>query len=66
MPFAITLCLDPASAAFIERLWHGLAAQDIDTDRRDLGYTPHITLAIYPDDVSADALLAAFEHVTAP
>src|ERR1700709_440682 len=66
MPFAIPLCLDPASAAFIEHLWQSLAAQGIDTDRRDLGYTPHITLAIYPDDVSPGALQTVFEHVTGP
>jgi 2'-5' RNA ligase len=66
MPFAITLCLDPVSAAFIEHLWHDLAAQGIDSDRRDLGYTPHITLVIYPDDVSIDVLQAAFDRVIAP
>jgi 2'-5' RNA ligase len=66
MPFAITLCLDPAGAAFIEHLWRSLAAQGIDSDRRDLGYAPHITLAIYPDDVPIDALQAGFEQVTAP
>jgi 2'-5' RNA ligase len=65
MPFAITLCLDPNSAAFIEHLWQSLAAQGIDTDRHALGYTPHITLAIYPDDASPDALQTALEHITA-
>jgi hypothetical protein len=65
MPFAVTLRLDPVSAALVENLWRTLAATCIDTDRQDLGYAAHITLAIYPDDVSADALLAALKPITA-
>jgi hypothetical protein len=49
MQFAITLRLDPISAVPIEAMWRRLAADGIDADRLQLGYAPHITLAIYPD-----------------
>lgn len=65
MPFAITLRLDPASADRIDNLWHVLATKGLDTDRHNLGYPAHITLAIYPDDTPADRLHAAFTHATA-
>ena len=63
MPFAITLRFDPASSSRIEDLWHVLAAEDIDTDRHDLGYAAHITLAIYPDGTAEDRLHTACTHV---
>jgi 2'-5' RNA ligase len=65
MPFAFTLRLDTVSAASIEAMWRILAAEGIDAERNHLGYAPHITLAIYPDEVSADVLQAAFADVTA-
>jgi 2'-5' RNA ligase len=63
MPFAITLRLDKVSAASIEDMWRILAADGIDTDRHDLGYAPHITLAIYPDDSSTGQLREAIRQV---
>lgn len=63
MPFAVTLRLDPASASGIEAMWEVLAAADIDSDRRDLGYAPHVTLAILPDEVPVAPLRAAVGHV---
>jgi hypothetical protein len=65
MPFAITLRLDPVSAASVEVLWRVLADRGLDSDRYELGYAPHVTLAIYPDEVSRDVLRARFERVTA-
>jgi len=59
MPFAVTLCFDVATAASIETLWQALAAQGVDTDRRDLGYSAHITLAIYQDDAPVERLAKA-------
>ena len=56
MPFAITLRLDPVSAAAVEEMWRTLADAGIDADCRDLGYVPHITLAVYPDDSPPDLL----------
>jgi 2'-5' RNA ligase len=63
MPFAITLRLDPVSAGTVEDLQLALAEAGIDTDQRDLGYGPHITLAIYPDDTSVDRLRAGLSQL---
>jgi 2'-5' RNA ligase len=65
MPFAITLRLDPVSAATIEGMWLALAGAGIDTDRRDLGYGPHITLGIYPEDIETGLLRTAVRQVAA-
>ncbi|WP_409998159.1 2'-5' RNA ligase family protein [Bradyrhizobium sp. SZCCHNS3055] len=63
MPFAITLRLDSASAGPIEALWLKLAADGIDADRHQLGYAPHITLAIYPDEAPLNRLRSALEDI---
>lgn len=60
MPIAITLCLDPASASMVEAMWRTLHEQGIDSDRHQLGYPPHVSLAICPDDARRDRLDAAF------
>ena len=59
MPFAITLCLDPISAEPLQNMWRALAAAGIDRDRTDLGYAPHLTLAIFPDKAPEARLRAA-------
>lgn len=59
MPFAITLCLDSASASMVEAMWRVLHEREIDSDRHQLGYPPHVTLAICPDDARRDRLDAA-------
>lgn len=61
MPLAITLCLDPTSSAAVEAMWRKLAADGIDADRDELGYPPHITLAIYPDETPVHRLSTALE-----
>jgi 2'-5' RNA ligase len=61
MPFAITLRLDQISAVPIEAMWRRLAAEGIDADRDQLGYAPHITLAIYPDDAPVSRLRSALD-----
>jgi 2'-5' RNA ligase len=61
MPFAVTLRFDAVSAASIEDLARAVRGADGDCD----GYAPHITLAIYPDDVCVDRLRSAFADVTA-
>ena len=63
MPLAITLRFDPDSAASIGRLWDALAEAGIDRDRQALGYSAHVTLAIYPDEASVSMLVAAVERV---
>jgi 2'-5' RNA ligase len=65
MPYAITLLFDPPSAAAIAEMWHALDAAGIDTDRNRLGYAPHITLAIAPDDARLDRLEAAVGRLAA-
>ena len=65
MPFAVTLCFDPPSAAAIAKIWEVLASKGIDTDRHQLGYAPHITLAIYPDEAPAAQLTAALRTLAA-
>ena len=62
MPVAITLCFDPNSSVPIEAMWRKLAADGIDSDRDQLGYAPHITLAIYPDETPLNGLRAALEN----
>ncbi|UPK32198.1 2'-5' RNA ligase family protein [Bradyrhizobium sp. 186] len=64
MPFAITLRLDPISAVPIEAIWRKLAVDGIDTDRYQLGYAPHITLAIYPDETPFNRLRTALEDTS--
>lgn len=61
MPFAITLRLDPIAAVPIEAMWRKLAADGSDADRHQLGYAPHITLAIYPDEAPLNRLRSALE-----
>ena len=64
MPFAITLRLDPISAVPIEAMWRKLAADGIDADCDQLGYAPHITLAIYPDETPVKRLRTALEDTS--
>lgn len=59
MPFALTLCLDRASADMVEAMWRVLHERGIDSDRHRLGYPPHVSLAICPDDARRDRLDAA-------
>lgn len=63
MPLAITLPLDRTAAAPMECMWRTLAEQNIDSDRHRLGYGPHITLAIYPDETSVGQLVSAIDQV---
>jgi 2'-5' RNA ligase len=62
MPLAITLRLDTISSIYIEAMWRKLAADGIDADRDQLGYAPHITLAIYPDETPVHRLCTALEE----
>jgi 2'-5' RNA ligase len=59
MPFAVTLPLDAAAATWIEQAWRALAEQAGDDGALRLGYGPHITLAILPDDTPPAALTDA-------
>jgi 2'-5' RNA ligase len=57
MPFAVTLRLDPASAARVAGMQQALAEAGL-SDLPSLGYPPHVTLAVLPDAVDAGRLLA--------
>ncbi len=59
MPHAITLRLANADCAIITTLLDRLAADGIADDVPHLGYAPHITLAVYPEDADATALAAS-------
>ena len=59
MPLAVTLCLDPAAAGRVERLWQALFDRLGEDDTRSLGYRPHVTLAILPDSAPLAPLDAA-------
>jgi len=59
MPLAVTLRLDAASAAPVEALWRGLAEAGVDDDCLRLGYPPHLTLGIWPEEVAPVATLEA-------
>lgn len=61
MPFAITLRFDAATTPVVEAMWQLLAASGIDRDRHDLGYAPHVTLAVYADDAPVGVLRDALE-----
>jgi len=56
MPYAVTLRLDAASAASIEAMWRALAEAGLDDGCLRIGYPPHVTLAVYPDDVPVPQL----------
>jgi 2'-5' RNA ligase len=65
MPHAFTLRLDPISTGAVEDMVRILATGGIDADLRQPDYyPPHITLALYPDEVAGDVLCAAFAQVT--
>jgi 2'-5' RNA ligase len=59
LPYAVTLRLDTDAAAPVEAMWRALAAHGVADDGLRLGYPPHVTLAVLPDDAPSDALDAA-------
>jgi 2'-5' RNA ligase len=54
MPYAVTLPLDNAAAAHVQRMWRALSKLAGDDDVQRLGYIPHITLALLSDTVPLD------------
>lgn len=50
MRIALTLRLDDAAARSVEELWQGLAAAGIARDMLDLGYAPHLSLAVAEEE----------------
>jgi 2'-5' RNA ligase len=62
MPFAVTLRLDDIAAAPIEAMWRALAESGVDDDCLRLGYPPHVTLAVWPEEAPVEPLAAAVER----
>ena len=50
MPYAVTLPLEAEAAARIRQMWSALVEHTGTDDAIRLGYVPHITLAVLPDD----------------
>jgi 2'-5' RNA ligase len=62
MAFAVSLLFDPETAAAISARWDLLAATGISRSMLDLGYKPHVTLAVY-DELIVDRMIAALDGV---
>ena len=60
MPYAVTLPLDDAAAVYIRRMWCVLAERAGVDDAIRLGYVPHISLAVLPDEAPVSEIEAAF------
>ena len=65
MPFAITLPLDTDAARRVIACWEALAQAGLSDDSLRLGYPPHVTLAICPDNTAPDTLQRALTAATA-
>ncbi len=65
MPYAITLRLDANAASGVVAIWDELAARGISDDAIRLGYPPHLTLAVLPDDADESRLLTATRETAA-
>jgi 2'-5' RNA ligase len=63
MPYAVTLRLSEPAATQIEKVRRALAEQTGDECVVRLGYPPHVTLAVLPDDAPAKAVEDAVFHV---
>ncbi len=59
MPLAVTLRLDDAAAAPILAMWRALAEGGVDDGCLRLGYPPHVTLAVWPEEAPVEPLAAA-------
>lgn len=64
MAFAVSLLLDAASSSMIRTYWERLAAANVSRAMIELGYPPHVTLAVY-DTLDRDAALVALDRVFA-
>ena len=62
MPLAVALRLDDAAAASIAAMWRALAESGVDDDCLRLGYPPHVTLAVWPEEAPVEALAAAVDR----
>jgi 2'-5' RNA ligase len=64
MAYAISLLLNEAAGAPIRSIWERLAAANVSRSMVDLGYRPHVTLAVY-DTLDRNAALVALDRIFA-
>ena len=63
MPYAVTLPLHAEATARIRQMWCALAEHAGADDAIRLGYVPHITLAVLPDDAPISDVEKAVSRV---
>jgi len=54
MPAAVTLTFDAAGAARVCAMWDALAQSGHSNSMLRLGYVPHLTLLVWPDEAALD------------
>jgi 2'-5' RNA ligase len=59
MPLAVTLCLDQKTTAIVRRIWRALSETLDVHEIPDLGYAPHVTLAVIEAETIAPSIEAA-------
>lgn len=64
MPYAVTVPLDAAAAAAIQRMWRALAERANADDAIRLGYVPHLTLAVLTKEAPASEVQDAVSRAT--
>jgi 2'-5' RNA ligase len=62
MAFAVSLLFDHETADAISDLWIRLAEAGVSSSMLDLGYPPHVTLAVY-DKLQPDAAVVSLDRV---
>lgn len=65
MPLAAALLLDDAAATPVCAMWRALAESGVDDDCLRLGYPPHVTLAVWPDEAPVELLTTAADRSAA-
>jgi len=62
MAFAVTLLFDPDIAAAISLRWQLLAMAGVSRSMPDLGYPPHVSLAVY-DELDVEAAVESLDRM---
>jgi 2'-5' RNA ligase len=67
MAYAVSLLLDASAGALVSERWQQLADAGLSRSMLDLGYPPHVTLAVY-DDLDVNTATTALDGTltTAP
>jgi len=62
MAFAVTLLFDAATTTAISMRWQLLAMAGVSRSMPDLGYPPHVSLAVY-DELDVEAAVASLDRI---